>query len=172
MIDTYKKGKDISVMVWGCFWGGGRSELYVMSRDFESKKHGYSAASYLEVLDDQLPSCWVPGLTFMQDNASIHTAHKVRNWFLEMGIPVCDWPPYSLDLNPIEHVWKRLKELVLQMHPELSEVRGEEDIREALGNALKEAWDAIPESFFNSLIESMENRVKAVIKAKGWHTKY
>jgi len=63
MIQTYKKGKDISVMVWGCFWGGGRSELYVMDRDFEAKKYGYTANSYLEVLDDQLPSCWVPGLT-------------------------------------------------------------------------------------------------------------
>jgi hypothetical protein len=57
MIDTYKKGKDISVMVWGCFWGSGRSKLYVLSRDFESKKHGYSANSYIEVLDYQLPSC-------------------------------------------------------------------------------------------------------------------
>jgi hypothetical protein len=104
MIDTYKKGKDISVMVWGCFWGGGRSELYILSRDFESKKYGYSANSYIEVLDHQLPTCWQPGLTFMHDGASIHTAYKVRDWFLEMGIPICDWPPYSPDLNPIEHV--------------------------------------------------------------------
>jgi hypothetical protein len=81
MIDTYKKGKDISVMVWGCFWGSGRSELYILDRDFELKKHGYSANSYLEVLNHQLPACWVPGLIFMQDGASIHTAHKVRDWF-------------------------------------------------------------------------------------------
>jgi hypothetical protein len=172
MIQTYHKGKDISVMVWGCFWGGGRSELYVMDRDPESKRNGYSANSYIEVLDDQLPSCWVPGLTFMQDNASIHTAHKVRNWFIEQGIPVCEWPPYSPDLNPIEHVWKRLKEMVFEMHPELTNVAGDEPAREALGNALREAWDAIPQEFFDRLIETMENRVKAVIKADGWHTKY
>jgi hypothetical protein len=93
--------------------------------------------------------------------------YKVYNWFLEMGISVCDWLPYSPDLNPIEHVWKRLKELVLEMHPELSKVTGEEDIRDALEKALREAWNTIPESFFNSLIESIENRVKAVIKTKG-----
>jgi hypothetical protein len=61
---------------------------------------------------------------------------------------------------------------VIERHPELFEVTSKEDIREALRNALREAWDLIPEPFFNSLIKSMENRVKAVIKAKGWHTKY
>ena len=47
MVTTYAKGKDISVMVWGCFWSKNgvieRSDLYVLDRDFESKKHGYSA---------------------------------------------------------------------------------------------------------------------------------
>jgi len=48
MIDTYKKGKDISVMVWAAFSGElGRSTLYVMDCDPELKKGGYSAKSYL-----------------------------------------------------------------------------------------------------------------------------
>jgi hypothetical protein len=62
MITTYKSGKDIKVMVWGCFWGTEegteRSELYILNCDFESKKHGYSAVSYLEVLEDQIPKCF------------------------------------------------------------------------------------------------------------------
>ena len=144
----------------------------MLDRDFEAKKHGYTANSYLEVPEDQLPSCWVPGLTFMQDNAPIHTARKVRDWFLEQGIPVTDWPPYSPDLNLIEHVWRRLKEKVLELHPELADISGEENIREALGKALQEAWDALLEDLFTSSIERMEKRVKACIKAKGWHTKY
>jgi hypothetical protein len=41
MIDTYKKGKDISVMVWAAFSGAlRRSSLYVMDRNPESKKGG------------------------------------------------------------------------------------------------------------------------------------
>ena len=32
-----------------------------------------------------------------------------------------DWPPYSPDLNPIEHVWKRLKEIMAAKYPELIE---------------------------------------------------
>ena len=39
-------------MVWGAFWAGGRSDLYIIDRDFESAKHKYSAKLYLEVLDD------------------------------------------------------------------------------------------------------------------------
>jgi transposase len=44
-----------------------------------------------------------PELIFMQDNASIHTAHKVKDWFEENGIQTTNWPPYSPDLNPIKH---------------------------------------------------------------------
>ena len=65
MIQTYSKGKDISIMVQACFWGAGRSDLYLLDRDFKLKKHGYSANSYLEVLEDQLPKCWELGLIFM-----------------------------------------------------------------------------------------------------------
>ena len=81
-------------MVWACFWFVQgkirRSDLYILDRDFESKKHGYSARSYLEVLEDQMPKCWEPGLIFMQDNASIHTAFTVRDWFRNAALICLD----------------------------------------------------------------------------------
>jgi hypothetical protein len=67
MIETYHSGKDISVIVWGAIWVGGRSDLYIMDRDEISKKEGYTATSYIRVLADQLPIIWQPGLVFMQD---------------------------------------------------------------------------------------------------------
>src|SRR6202034_3726032 len=103
---------------------------------------------------------------------SIHTAHKVRAWFAEQRIPVADWPPYSPDLNPIEHLWPHLKKKILEMHPELEHITGEDDIREALGTALQEAWTLIGKELMDSLIESMPDRVKACRKADGWHTRY
>jgi hypothetical protein len=51
MIQTYDYYKNMKVIVWAAFWDTGRTSLYIMDRDFESKKHGYSAASYLEVLE-------------------------------------------------------------------------------------------------------------------------
>lgn len=110
MIQTYDSKKNMKVMVWASFWDLGRSSLYIMDRDFESKKHRYSAESYLEVLDAQVALIFETLGTngdkydFMQDNASIHTASKVKDWFKARGIPCLeDWPLYSPDLNPIEH---------------------------------------------------------------------
>jgi transposase len=93
-VTTYKKSKDISVMVWACFWWKDgaihKSDLYIIDRDFESKKHRYSANSYLEVLDFNIEGCWEPGLVFIQDNTPIHNAYKVRQWFADRAIPVLE----------------------------------------------------------------------------------
>ena len=50
-MQIYGTNKNMKVMVWGAFWDLGRMNLYIMDRDFESKKHRYSANSYIEVLD-------------------------------------------------------------------------------------------------------------------------
>lgn len=174
MIQPYKKGKDISIMVWAGFSGKrGRSPLHVMIRDPLSKRGGYSADSYLEVLEENIPKVWRRGMLFMQDNAPIHTAIKVRDWFTQKRVNMIDWPPYSPDLNPIEHLWFHLKAMVLRLYPELSELRGNIDyIREKLGQALQEAWKALPQSLFDNVLGSMKRRCEAVIQAEGWHTKY
>ena len=60
-----------------------------MNCDFESKKHEYSANSYLEVLDTEVTLVYASlnsRYIFMQDNASIHTVYIVYNWFSDHGI--------------------------------------------------------------------------------------
>ena len=173
-IETYHCGKGIRVMVWAAFWDDGRTGAYLMDRDFESKKHRYSANSYLEVLDSEVASNYPgPGYIFMQDNASIHTAKKVKEWFRIQHINTFWWPPYSPDLNPIEHAWWELKKRLYKMFPDIANCMGksEADI-ERLGSAIQAAWDTIPKEFFDKLYQSMPHRVAACIKAKGWHTKY
>ena len=41
-----------------------------------------------------------------------------------------------------------------------------------LARVIVEAWEAIPQDYIDGLIKSMDNRVNAVLAAKGWHTKY
>src|SRR5439155_21326672 len=78
-VTTYKKGKDLRVMVWAAFGGNGnRTSLYIMDRDFESKKGGYSANSYTEVLDAHA-QYMLDDTCSMQDNASTHTAKTVKD---------------------------------------------------------------------------------------------
>jgi hypothetical protein len=40
-----------------------------MKRNEESKQGGYSANLYITVLDENIPNCFNPGMSFMQDNA-------------------------------------------------------------------------------------------------------
>jgi hypothetical protein len=39
---------------------------------------------------------------------------------------------------------------------------------EALIKVIREAWAAVPQDYINNLIRGMIDRVKAVLKAKGW----
>jgi len=108
----------------------------------------------------------------MYDNAPIHTANKVRDWFIEMGIPVADHPPFSPDMNLIKHLWFHLKKIVQQQYLELANIGSGEDAKRALERALVEAWQLIPDKIFMAVLESMPKRVKALIEAEGWYTKY
>jgi hypothetical protein len=177
MVQTYGTGKNMKIMVWGAFWDTGRSGCYIMDRDFESAKHGYSAKSYLEVLDAEVEPIFKKlddGYSFMQDNASIHRAHIVQAWFRARGITqIENWPAYSPDLNPIEHIWWHLKVRVYEMFPEVAADKSEsEDARQRLESCIQAAWDTLDESLFNNLYASMHDRMEACIAAQGWHTKY
>ena len=140
MIQPYKKGRGVSIMVWAGFYSTERSNLYRMVNDPTSKRGGYSATSYMECLEENIPTIYEPGLLFMQDNAPIYTAKAVREWLEEMGVEVLPWPPYSPDLNPIEHLWFRLKNLVYQVNPDIKKVPGSaETVRNAMWEALERA---------------------------------
>ena len=91
---------------------------------------------------------------------------------MDHGIWTLEWPPYSPDLNPIEHLWWALKKLVLKLHPELITMGNSKSDWKALCKALKKAWRKIPDSLIRKLIHSMPRRLGAVRKAKGWQTKY
>ena len=90
-----------------------------MTRDLVVSKGGYSANSYIKILEENMLIIYEPGLLFMQDNTPIHTTRKVREWFEEININVLKWSLYSLDLNPIEHLWFRLKQLIYQVNPQI-----------------------------------------------------
>ena len=109
----------------------------------------------------------------MQDNARIHTAKKIKAWFEDNGIPVIDWPPYSPDLNPIEHAWVKLKELIYKLDPTIENYKETEDeVKSRFQNLIEYVWEELGQDYFDGLIRSIERQVQAVIDAKGWYTKY
>lgn len=144
-----------------------------MTRDENSCRNGYSAASYLEILEENLFAIYSPEMSFMQDNAPIHTARIIKKFFEENGISTIDWPPYSPDLNPIEHAWAKLKEMIYRLDPDIENSQGSiGDLKDRFNELIERAWEALGQEYFDKLIESMPRRIQAVIEAKGWYTKY
>jgi transposase len=159
-------------MFWGCFSWGRRTDLVVMAGDPDSPRGGVTTKRYIGVLEEYLPTILEPNSIFMQDNASIHNAHIVRDWFVEQGIELMDWPPYSPNLNPIENLWKWLKDEIIQAHPELITMGNSDKDMDHLIDCAREAWETLGEEMLNKLALGMQKRVDAVKAANGWYTKY
>lgn len=162
----------ISIMVWAAIHKGGRSDLIIMERDPAAPRNGYSANSYIKALIDGLLPIHFGDREFQQDNAPIHKKASIDEWFACHGIEVIDWPPHSPDLNPIEHVWKALKAELKKLDTNLHELPKNEVSIEWMKRQLITAWNALPQGLIDNLIDSLPRRLDAVIKAKGWYTKY
>lgn len=74
-------------------------------------------------------------------------------------------PPYSPDLNCIEHAWAELRRRLSLVEPRPRNI-------DELWEAAQQVWDEIPASFFKKLVRSMRDRWVAVKKAKGGATRY
>lgn len=173
-VQPQRATRDITVMVWGCFWGSHQGGFTAL---LEGRNN---AATYQKILEEHLfrvrESMYQEGIldpVFQHDNSPVHTAKRIVAFLEKYGFDVTDHPPYSPDLNPIEHVWVELKRRLYQKYPDvLSTPGGPLAVKRRLAACLEDIWNEIPGSFFKSLYESMPRRVAAVIKANGWYTKY
>jgi transposase len=102
---------------------------------------------------------------FQQDNDSKHRARSVQEWLNEQPFSVLEWPPQSPDLNPIEHLWALLKRRLNGYERPPSGMI-------SLWERVEEQWNKIEPEMCLKLIESMPNRIDAVLKAKGRWTDY
>ncbi|GFX26025.1 transposable element Tcb1 transposase [Trichonephila clavipes] len=102
---------------------------------------------------------------FMDDNTRPHRANIVDECLQSEDITRMDWPAYSPDLNPIEHVWDMLGRRIAARQPPptcLLELR----------RALLDKWCNIPQDQIDNLILSMPRHCKACIASSGRHTPY
>jgi transposase len=68
-----------------------------------------NAAVMIVFVRDVLRSVLKTGDVIILDNFSVHKTRAVQAEFAAAGVEVYYLPPYSPDLNPIEHCWSKVK---------------------------------------------------------------
>lgn len=155
-----------SVSVFGGLCGSELLPLYVCSGTFTGDQYrDVLSELYWPVLRDKFGT---RPFTFQQDNSPVHRSAAVREWAEtepDFQKAILFQPPYSPCLNPIEHVWARMKRNLRDKN-----LRGRGDLTEAIVNE----WNTLSENaeFLCSLSGSMPDRLEAVIAARGGATKY
>ncbi len=152
-------------MVWGIFYWHTLCPLL----PFE---HCLNTTIYMSIVADHVH----PFMTtvypssdgyFQQDNAPCHKAQVILDWFLEHDneFTLLKWHPQSPDLNTIEHHWDGVEREIHIMDVQPTNLQ-------QLCDAIMSIWTKISEECFQHLVESMPQRIKAVLKAKVGTTRY
>ena len=153
-----------SIMIWGCMTYYGPGFMCKINSTMDQHVYKQILQNYLlETLD------WyhldAEKVIFQHDNDPKHKARSVQEWLDEQAFDVMEWPPQSPDLSPIENLWATLnRRLSKYEHPP----RGMLELWERV----ETKWNDITQEECARLIESMPERIAAVLKSKGMWTDY
>ena len=103
-------------------------------------KENMTNSLYEEILEDCLPEfkrICKGDVKILMDNHPIHKSMNSLLFYKEHKIKVIDFPPYSLDLNPIENIWEKIKKEIIKKEYQTWSVMTKDIWKE---------WDDITES--------------------------
>ena len=144
------------VMVWAAIGYTTRTPLVRVVGNLNSQRYISQilrpvAVPYLRGLGDVI---------FQQDNARPHVARRVLTYLDTEGVRLLPWPARSPDLSPIENIWSWVAE-------RLGRHRSPATTIDEVWHRLEAAWNDLPVSVIQAQFDSMPNRVRAVLAARG-----
>ncbi|GFV41955.1 transposable element Tc1 transposase [Trichonephila clavipes] len=141
------------VLLWGGTMLNVQTELHIFDRGFVTGDCYYEEVLFPHVR--LFRGAIGPDFIFMDDNVRQHRTLAVEE-LLGSDISRMDWPVYSPDLNPIEHVWDALGRRIAARlhHPENTQ---------QLKQMLIEEWALLPQEILHQLVLSMPRRCEATI---------
>jgi transposase len=147
--------------IWACFSSQGVGTLRIFDDNMDTRLYTDTMRRFMKPCALRF---WPSGAWFyLQDNASYHKSHRSLEWFHNNGVSLVELPPHSPDLNPIENLWADLKTRVESRHPhsipELKEIVTQE-------------WANTTQLICSNLVDSMTGRMRAVVAAGGFRTRY
>ncbi|GFV93072.1 transposable element Tcb2 transposase [Trichonephila clavipes] len=128
------------VLVWGGIMLNGRTKLHIFDR-WSVTGDRYCEEVFLPHVR-LLRGAIGPDFIFMDDNARPHWTLAVEKLLESENITRMDWPAYSPDLNPIEHVWDALGKRIAAClhHPKNTQ---------QLKQVLIEEWVLLPQEMYH-----------------------
>ncbi|CCE26748.1 uncharacterized protein CPUR_00217 [Claviceps purpurea 20.1] len=109
---------------------------------------------------------------FMHDNLPIQMARNVKFCLEELGRTSLEWPSYNPDLNHIENFWSCLKKQIFKRDSNMAHMKKSQAALDDLEKNATNVWDELEMTLVNDLVDSVLDRLQAVIDFKGWYTKY
>jgi transposase len=164
MYTVHKTAHPVKVNVWACFCGRGVGYMYIFNENMDAvlmKKilNANLIPSADLLFDADPPEQWF----LLHDNDKKFNSRLVQEFLHNKGVTTIDFPPYSPDLNPMENLWSMVAREVEKHACETME---------ELQDVVADEWDKVDKKDLLTLANSMPSRCKAVIDARGWHTKY
>ena len=127
-----------------------KSQLIVVEGNMTEEGTGIRSSALLQSL-----SCSKISL-----NARPHVTRVCRDYLSYNNIVLLDWPPYSPDLSPIEHLWDDLDKRVRKG-------KNSPTTRAELRNDLVDEGNNIPMRTVNALVNCVQRRIRGAAAARG-----